>query len=139
MIGQNDTLCYKMSSNIQIQRICKYCSGEFIARTTVTQYCSDNCSKRAYKARLRTSKIEASNRETKQIKAKPIKDLKAREFLSVSQVSKLIGCSRQTVYNIINNGKLRAVNILQKKIIIDAQILTLSLRNFNLLHVRSNL
>ncbi|WP_229599746.1 helix-turn-helix domain-containing protein [Runella slithyformis] len=44
--------------------------------------------------------------------------LKVREFLSVQQVSKLIGCSRQTVYELINSGKLHAVNLKEKKTIV---------------------
>ena len=107
-----------MSSNIKIQRICQHCGNEFTARTTVTQYCSDTCSKRAYKARLKVSKIEASNKQTQRIKNQPIEELKAREFLTVTQVSKLIGCSRQNVYNLINTGKLKATNILLKKTIV---------------------
>jgi excisionase family DNA binding protein len=107
-----------MSSNIKVQRICQYCGNEFTARTTVTQYCSNTCSKRAYKVRLRTSKVEQSNKETKRIKNQPIEELKAREFLTVTQVSKLIGCSRQNVYNLINTGKLKATNILLKKTIV---------------------
>ncbi len=107
-----------MSSNIEVQRICQHCGNEFTARTTVTQYCSDTCSKRAYKARLKAAKIESSNKETQRIKNQPIEELKAKEFLTVTQVSKLIGCSRQNVYKLINAGKLRATNILQKKTII---------------------
>ena len=107
-----------MSSNIQVQRICQHCGKEFTARTTVTQYCSDTCSKRAYKARLRAGKVEQSNKETQRIKNQPIEELKAREFLTVTQVSKLIGCSRQNVYNLINTGKLKATNILLKKTIV---------------------
>jgi excisionase family DNA binding protein len=107
-----------MSSNIKIQRICQHCGNEFTARTTVTQYCSDTCSKKAYKARLRAGKVEQSNKETQRIKKQPIEELKAKEFLSVTQVSKLIGCSRQNVYNLINTGKLKATNILLKKTIV---------------------
>jgi excisionase family DNA binding protein len=88
------------------------------SRTTVTQYCSDTCSKRAYKARLRASKIEQSNKETQRKKSQSIEELKAREFLTVAQVSKLIGCSRQNVYYLINSGKLKATNILLKKTIV---------------------
>jgi len=76
------------------------------------------CSKRAYKARLRAGKVEQSNKETHRIKSQPIEELKAKEFLSVTQVSKLIGCSRQNVYNLINTGKLKATNILLKKTIV---------------------
>lgn len=107
-----------MGSNIKIQKICMLCGIEFTAQTTVTQYCSSNCGKRAYKLRIRTAKIEAANNETKAIKAKPIELLKEREFLTVTQVSKLIGCSRQNVYKMINSGKLKSTNILEKKTII---------------------
>lgn len=107
-----------MSSNIQVQRICQHCGKEFTARTTVTRYCGDTCAKRAYKARLKAGKVEQSNKETQRIKNQPIEELKAREFLTVTQVSKLIGCSRQNIYNLINTGKLKATNILLKKTIV---------------------
>lgn len=63
--------------------------------------------------------MQKSNTETKQIKNKPIEELKAKEFLIVSDVSKLVGCSRQNVYKLINTGKLKATNILEKKTIAD--------------------
>ena len=95
-----------MSSNIQVQRICQYCGGEFTARTTVTQYCGDNCSKRAYKARKKASKIEASNKQTQRIKNQPIEELKAKAFLSIADTCKLIGISRRTVYRMIERNEL---------------------------------
>ena len=107
-----------MSSKIEVQRICQYCGNEFTARTTVTKYCSHRCGSLANKAKKRAEKVQKSNTETKQIKTKPIEELKAREFLTVTQVSKLIGCSRQNVYNLINTGKLKATNILLKKTIV---------------------
>jgi excisionase family DNA binding protein len=107
-----------MSSNIKVQRICQHCNNEFTARTTATLYCSHRCNSSAYKAKQRAGKVEQSNKETKRIKNQPIEELKLREFLSVTQVSKLIGCSRQNVYNLINSGKLKATNILFKKTIV---------------------
>ncbi len=107
-----------MSSNIKIQRICQHCGNEFTARTTTTLYCSHRCNSAAYKAKQRAGKVEQSNKETQRIKNQPIEELKAREFLTVTQVSKLIGCSRQNVYNLINTGKLKATNILLKKTIV---------------------
>lgn len=107
-----------MSSNIEIERICQHCNKDFIAKTTVTRYCSDDCAKRAYKARKRAEKIGVSVAEIQRIRQKPIEDLKAREFLTVMQVSKLIGCSKQNVYKLINTGKLKATNILIKKTIV---------------------
>jgi len=107
-----------MSSNIQVQRICQYCGTEFTARTTVTKYCSHRCGSLANKAKKRAEKVQKTNTETKQVKTKPIEELKAKEFLTVSDVSKLIGCSRQNVYKLINTGKLKATNILEKKTIV---------------------
>ena len=113
-----NTISNTMSSNIRIQRICGHCGREFTAKTTVTQFCGDNCAKRAYNARIRAKKIETSNRVTETIMVRPIEVLKAKEFLSVREVSKLIGCSRQNVYNLINLGRLKATNILKKKTIV---------------------
>lgn len=107
-----------MSSNIKIIRICEYCGKEFTARTTVTKYCSSQCSKRAYKERKRAEKIEKSNKETRKIKNLTNDELKTKEFLTVTEVSKLIGCSRQNVYKLIKTGKLKATNLLIKKTII---------------------
>lgn len=107
-----------MSSNIKVTRICKHCGNEFTAKTTTTKYCSKKCNSAVYKARERVQKVDASNKETQQIKAQPMEELKAKEFLTVTQVSILIGCSRQNVYKLINTGKLKATNILEKKTII---------------------
>lgn len=107
-----------MSSNIRLKRICQHCGIEFEAKTTVTQYCSDVCAKRAYKARQRGKQIEVSNIETRRIVMKPIEEIKAKEFLTVRDVAKLLNCSRQTIYNLINSGKLKATNLLKKKTLV---------------------
>lgn len=107
-----------MSSNIQLQRICQHCGNEFTAKTTVTQYCGDICAKRAYKARQKAAKMEASNKQTKAIKNKPTEDLRAKEYLTIRDTATLINCSRQTVYSIISNGTLRAVNLSERKTLI---------------------
>ena len=107
-----------MSSKIEVQRICQHCGTDFTARTTVTKYCSLKCASKANKAKIRAEKVQKSNTETRLIKTNPIEELKAKEFLNVSEVSKLIGCSRQNVYKLINTGKLNATNILEKKTIV---------------------
>lgn len=103
-----------MSSNIEVQRICRYCGNEFTARTTVTRYCSDMCSKRAYKARLKAAKIESSNKETQRIKDQPIEELKAKEFLTVREVARLLNCSVRSAYYYIESGTIKAVNLGQR-------------------------
>ncbi|MBD0288046.1 MAG: helix-turn-helix domain-containing protein, partial [Flavisolibacter sp.] len=107
-----------MSSNISITRICKRCGTEFIARTTVTQYCSHSCSQKAYKAKRRAGKIETSNRETKQILQKPIEEIKAKEFLTVPDLAKLLNSSKRTIYYLIQRGIIKAVNLSERKTLI---------------------
>jgi len=100
-----------MSSNIKLNRICQHCRKEFIARTTVTKYCSHNCSQRAYKARKRAEKVEQSNIETEQIKNQSIEQLKAKEFLNINEVCLLLGISRRTVYRMFEQGDLNKIKI----------------------------
>lgn len=100
-----------MSTKIEVQRICEYCGKQFLAKTTVTRYCSHRCNQRDYKAKHRTNKIHKSNRETITTLNQPIERLKAKEFLTVEDVSKLLACSKRTVYYLIENGKLNAVNL----------------------------
>ncbi|MFM6976608.1 MAG: helix-turn-helix domain-containing protein [Sphingobacteriaceae bacterium] len=107
-----------MSSNIKVQRICQHCGKEFTARTTVTRYCGDQCSKRAYKARLKSSKVELSNNETSFIKTKPLEEIKSKEFLTVRDVASLLSCSIRTAYRLVKLGNIKAVNIAQRKTLI---------------------
>jgi len=107
-----------MSSNIRVKRICQYCGNEFEAKKTITKFCSLQCAQRSYKANLRAKKVEASNQELKAIKEKPLEELKEREFLTVRDAAKLLNSSRQTIYNLISSGQIRAVNIKLKKTLI---------------------
>jgi len=59
-----------MSSNIKIVKICEFCNNEFIAKTTTTKCCSDNCSKRFYKLKIKNDKIGKAELKT-EIKRKP--------------------------------------------------------------------
>jgi excisionase family DNA binding protein len=103
-----------MSSNIKIQRICQHCGNEFTARTTTTLYCSHRCNSAAYKAKERAAKVEKSNLETQRIKNQPIEELKAKEFLTVREVSRLLNCSVRSAYSYIENGTIKAVNLGQR-------------------------
>lgn len=106
-----------MSSNIRINRICQYCGVEFIAKTTVTKYCSDTCAKRAYKARKRAEKIEASKEETQKQIAQPIIELSAKEFLTIQETCQLLGLSRTTLWRVIKQGKLKTTKFGRRVII----------------------
>jgi len=107
-----------MSSNIEITRICEYCHNEFIAKTSVTKYCSHKCNSRAYKERVKSKKIKRSSEETYSAKTQVIEFIKAKEFLTVKDITILMNCSRQTVYKIVDSGKLKSIDFNIKKIIV---------------------
>jgi excisionase family DNA binding protein len=107
-----------MSTNIKVQRICQHCGNEFTAKTTVTKFCSDNCAKRAYKKRVKAVKIEMSNKQTQQMIVRPIEQLKAKEFLTVRDVSALLNISLRTTYRLIEQGNIKAVNLSERKTLV---------------------
>lgn len=104
-----------MSSNIRLTKICNYCGNDFEARKTTTKTCSDSCAKKLYKQKQKYTKLKAAVGETQRIKAHPMEDVKAKEFLSIRDVAKLLNCSRQMVYDLINSGGLKAINLKVKK------------------------
>jgi excisionase family DNA binding protein len=103
-----------MSSNIKVQRICQHCGQEFTARTTITLYCSLRCNSAAYKAKQRAGKVEQSNTETQRVKTQSIEVLKAKEFLTVREVARLLNCSVRSAYYYIESGTIKAVNLGQR-------------------------
>lgn len=103
-----------MSSNIVVHRICQQCGNQFEAKTTVTKFCSKSCNGKAHKAKARNAAISISNTETATIIGKPMQELKAKEFLTVKEVAKLLSCSIRTVYNYVDAGKLNAINLSER-------------------------
>jgi len=105
-----------MSSNIRIEKICMNCGIKFTARTTVTQFCSDNCAKISYKKRKRQGKIlNAIDRDRQANPFNPI--VKQKDFLSIEETCQLVGASRWTIYRLIDNGRLRAGKLGRRTII----------------------
>lgn len=106
-----------MSSNIRVIRVCQHCNSEFVAKTSVTQYCGDRCAKRAYKKRVSEKKIESSNRATLAIVSKPFDELRTKEFLSLKETAQLTGISVRTVQRLIERGSLKASKLGKRTII----------------------
>lgn len=99
-----------MSSNIRIEKFCEYCSREFIARTTTTKYCGDDCAKKAYKARQREENLLKSRHNSYKKKIAPIEELQIKEFLTVREAAALLSCSIRSIYYYIENGAIKAGN-----------------------------
>lgn len=117
-----------MSTNLHIPKTCEYCGNLFTARTTVTRYCSHKCNRIHYKQIKREQKVKGALAETHQKTSTPQpsasnpENLSNKDFLSVTEVSKLIGVSRWTIQRMIKRGQLKAVPFGRKHIVSKSQI-----------------
>lgn len=111
-----------MSSNMKIPKVCQHCGKDFIARTTVTKYCGDTCAKRAYKKRIKESKIKnvkpiaIQRQEFNQTK------IQDKDFLSIAETCTLLGASRMTIYRQIKKGNIKAGKLGNRVIIKRAEL-----------------
>ena len=105
-----------MSSNIRVKKICKFCTGEFIARTTVTDYCSTSCARKAYKKRKRDENIKVTNDIFLLDKAEKFRKL-SNEYLSINDTCSLLGISRWTLARLIKERAIISSRIGRRVII----------------------
>jgi excisionase family DNA binding protein len=110
-----------MSSKMYLDKTCQYCGNHFVARTTVTKFCSDECAKRAYKVRIRDQKIQATIDLDNTIRpCNPV--ISQKEFLSIRETTILIGASRWTIYRLIENGRLKVAKFGRRTVVKRAEI-----------------
>lgn len=107
-----------MSSNISVTRTCSFCKNLFEAKTTKTRYCSHNCNRKDYKKNLKVDKIEKSNVETKNNLIGAIIDINSKDFLNVKEVAILLNMSSKTIYRLIEQKELNAINFSIRKTLI---------------------
>ena len=111
-----------MSSNIRISKVCQHCGKEFIAKTTVTKFCSDSCAKMNYKKRKREEKVRNVNSLEKQQMDFNYAKVGNKEFLSIKETCLLLGASRMTIYRQIKNGTIKAAKLGRRTIIKRSEI-----------------
>ena len=85
-------------------RKCAFCGKEFICNSGSQRYCSEHCAEAA--------KAQRKKRQQDFLKAvQPVIDIASQEYLTFSKAAILMGCSRQYVYKLVNEGKLPASRI----------------------------
>ena len=85
-------------------RKCAFCGKEFICNSGSQRYCSEHCAEEA--------KAQRKKRQQDFLKAvQPVIDIASQEYLTFSKAAILMGCSRQYVYKLVNEGKLPASRI----------------------------
>lgn len=122
-----------MASNQTYSKICSHCGADFTAQKITTQFCSHQCSRKAYKQRRqneRTAENEKRERNKtlppilQQEKSQQIKPsdnnlstLKQKEYLSIADVAMLFSTSRSTIHRYCVSGKLKCIRMNRKIII----------------------
>lgn len=92
-------------------RRCAFCGREFIANSGMQKYCSVSCADEAKKERKKRNEdfLKAAN---------PVIGLRQQEYLTFSKAAILMGCSRQYIYKLVSQGKLKASRISSRMAII---------------------
>ena len=85
-------------------RKCKYCGKEFVAKSGMQKFCCEECQTKAKEARKKRQQDFMNAVE-------PVIDLQQQEYLTFAKAAILMGCSRQYVYKLVNEGKLVASRI----------------------------
>lgn len=104
-----------MSSNIEIQKKCKWCGQIFIARKTSTNYCSHKCNNAAYKERIRQERIATYQKEIS-INTEET-SIENKEFYTPHEVAKLLGISRASIYRYMAENIIKAVQFKGKTLV----------------------
>ena len=85
-------------------RKCAFCCKEFTCNSGSQRYCSEHCAEAA--------KAQRKKKQQDFLKAlQPVIDIASQEYLTFSKAAILMGCSRQYVYKLVNEGKLPASRI----------------------------
>lgn len=117
-----------MSSNIRINRICKYCGEVFVAKTFKTQFCSHSCNSKDYKKREKIRRMEESKEEYKsnlknsKSQSMNMEELKSKIYLSIAEVCLLVGMSDSTIRKFVKEGRLKTIRLGKKHLILKSQI-----------------
>jgi len=82
-------------------RKCAYCGKVFTTNSGMQKYCSEECAEQAKETRKK--------RQRNFLRAvEPVMELQQQEYLTFSKAAILLGCTRQYVYKLVEQGKLPA-------------------------------
>jgi len=115
-----------MSSNIRIKKVCHHCDMTFIAKTTVTKFCSDDCAKRNYKKRQKEQKVTTAILETNESinekHSQPKSTTKAltsvehlqRDWVNAQHMAELLGVAERTFFRLLKDPVMPRLKIGRK-------------------------
>jgi len=97
----------------KIEKQCAVCGKPFIPKTVESLYCSKNCGNAAY----RKKKLQQKKEEERQAIVEKISD--GRLYISVPEAIAMFGVAKSTLYRIIRQKKLPAINLGTRLVRID--------------------
>lgn len=108
-------------STFTILKQCQNCGEMFEAQKRTTRFCSHRCASQNYKLRKRLeAKKEIESNPQKQVtnryktKAVSLELIKSKEYISVRELAVLLGCGKDTIYRMIKNNEIKAINLNKK-------------------------
>ena len=82
-------------------RKCAYCGKIFTTNSGMQKYCSEECDEQAKETKKKRQRDFLQAIE-------PVMELQQQEYLTFSKAAILLGCTRQYVYKLVEQGKLPA-------------------------------
>lgn len=101
----------------RLKKRCLICDEQFIPKRVTSVYCSEKCSKKGYKKKISQLKKE------EKLKATTDKISENRLFISVPEATILFGIAKTTLYRLIRQGKIPAVNLGTRLVRIDRKVM----------------
>lgn len=101
----------------RIKKQCLVCDEQFIPKKVTSVYCSDKCSKKGYKQKMLQLKKE------EKLKALIDKIPEDRLFISVPEATLLFGIAKTTLYRLVRQGKIPAVNFGTRLVRIERKVM----------------
>ena len=82
-------------------RKCAYCGKVFTTNIGMQKYCSEECAEKAKESKKKRQRDFLRSVE-------PVMELQQQEYLTFSKAAILLGCTRQYVYKLVEQGRLPA-------------------------------
>ena len=83
---------------------CAFCGRMFTPNSGMQKYCTVHCADEAKKAKKKRQQDLLNAVE-------PVLEIQRQEYLTFSKAAILMGCSRQYIYKLVAQGRLRASRI----------------------------
>lgn len=115
ILGLQQNTILPHSKTFQIPRVCEECGKNFMAKTSVTRFCSTKCYQRQYYNRHLKNKSPCLKAP---IKAAESKVEPESDFLTIKQFCKKLSVCKQTVYNMAALGDVRIIRLNVRRVYI---------------------